>query len=228
MIHTVTSQTYTFVVPRKQRDPVHEERVSRANGRATVERLLAYGRKELAEYGAVDFNLDRVLRKSKVSRSSLYHHFQNRSGFVNALEVEVVYRDLMLELEVMRSFILGSSDVEEIFASIEFALSASSADTERRRRGHRVQSLAAANSNPELHRILATAQRDGTEHFAETLRLAVEKGTFRIDQPITGVAYLVQSILVGRVLVDLVDDAEIDHQWVAATMVALRRLLCTS
>lgn len=212
-------------MPRKKRDPVLQERVSRANGRATVERLLAFGRKELAEYGAVDFNLDRVLRKSKVSRSSLYHHFQNRSGFVNALEIEIVYRDLMLDLEVMRSFILGSSDVEEIFASIEFALSASTGDAERRRRGHRVQSLAAANSNQELHRILAAAQRDGTDHFAETLRLAVEKGTFVIDQPIRGVAYLVQSILVGRVLVDLVDDGGIEKEWVAATMVALRRLL---
>jgi hypothetical protein len=39
------------------------------------------------------------------------------------------------------------------------------------------------------------------------------------------VAYLVQSILVGRVLVDLVDDAGIEREWVAAAIAALRRLL---
>ena len=212
-------------MPRQQREPARDDRESRANGRATVDRLLDFGHRELAEHGAVDFNLERVLRRSKVSRSSLYHHFQNRAGFITALEVEIVYRDLMADLEVMRSFILGSSDVEEVFASIEFALAASTGDEARRRRGHRVQSLAAGYSNPELRRILANAQRDGTAHFAETLQMAVDKGTFVVDQPIDGVAYLVQSILVGRVLVDLVDDAGIEREWVAAAIAALRRLL---
>lgn len=197
----------------------------RANGRATSERILRFGRDELAKSGAIEFNLDRVLRRAKVSRSSLYHHFGSREGLIITLEVERLYDEVMQEMEILRAFLLGSSDREEIFGSIEFALAMAGEEAGRLRRRHRVESLAAASKSPGLRTLLADSQAAGSHHFAETLRLAAERGTFVTTVPVGGVSYVIQSLFVGRILVDITDDPAIDREWVAAAMSVIRHLL---
>lgn len=197
----------------------------RANGRATAERILRYGREELVKSGAIDFNLDRVLRRSKVSRSSIYHHFGSREGLIITLEVERLFDEVMQEMEILRAFLLGSSDHEEIFGSIEFALAMAGEEAGRLRRRHRIESLAAASKSPGLRSLLSESQAAGSHHFAETLRLAAERGTFVTTLPVDGISYVIQSLFVGRILVDLTDDPTIDREWVATAMSVIRHLL---
>jgi hypothetical protein len=53
------------------------------------------------------------------------------------------------------------------------------------------------------------------------LHLAAEKSGMSPRQPIPGSAYILQSLLFGRALVDLVDDQELEKQWVeSATAIA--------
>ena len=208
-----------------KRTPQTAARSTRANGLATVELLKRHGREELERSGAVNFNLDSVLRRSKVARSSVYHHFTSRAGFIVALEFERSFNRQMQELEVLRAFFYSANNDEEIFRALEAGLVAAGKKEGRLRRQHRVETLAAAMRSKELHQILAEAQVAGTAHFKETIDNTAKRGVITLRAPIDGVAYLMQSMFVGRTLADLVDDEKVDADWVAAAMTTIRHLL---
>lgn len=207
------------------RNTTSTARSTRANGRATVETLLRHGREELERVGAVDFNLERVLRRSKISQSSLYHHFSSREGFVVALEFENSYRRQMNDMELMRGFLLATSSREKVMQSVEFALAVAGNDDGRMRRQRRIGSLAAAGQSRQLRKMLAEAQVAGSRHFAETIRMATERGIVRTDLPIDGISYVIQSLFLGRILADLADDPQVDRDWVTTSMSVIRHLL---
>jgi AcrR family transcriptional regulator len=212
-------------VPSKSRPKKAASRVSRANGRATAERILKFARHEITTAGPVEFNIDRVLRKSKVSRSSLYHHFTSREGLITALEFERAYKETISEMELIRNFVLNASDLQKVFDSIEFALIAMGEKRGHERRRHRIETLAAGIRSPALQRTLADAQVAGSNHFIETLQLATEKQLIAPTEPLSGIAYVIQSLFVGRILVDLTGDSELDKAWVTTTMSTIKSLL---
>ena len=190
-----------------------------------MQKLLKFGGEELARTGVIDFNVDRVLRRAKVSTSSLFHHFGNRDGFIAALDYDRAHANMMREIDMLRTFILSNGDPDAIFKAYQFALSLSGDALGRERRRQRIESLAVAGRNPGLHRLLADFQRDGTSQYVEVLRLAMDK---RGDTPafqIEGVAYVMQSLLVGRILVDLVDNDDLAKAWEAAALGAVRAIL---
>lgn len=197
----------------------------RENGKTTVKRLLAVGRKELQRSGPINFRLDRVLKLAKVSPSSLYHHFGNRVGLLTALEFEVSYSNTMRELEMLRTYIASTDDPDSIFKAVKIVFSLGGSPLGRQRRRHRVETLATASRNPALRELLADAQREGTEVLIEVLRLAMEKRRVTPRYPVEGLAYLWQSLLVGRVLVDLTDDDQLDKAWEETATAALCAVL---
>ena len=223
---------YAGEVQRTTRRPAAKKkpavRRTRANGEATVARLLAHGRTELQQSGAIGFNVERVLRKAKVSPSSLYHHFGSRDGFIAALEFEGSYSNVMREIEMLRSYIISTDDPEAFFKASELVLSLAGKPAGRERRRHRIETLVAATRNPALRKILADAQRDGTAQYIEVLRLALEKRKEVPHYPVEGIAYVVQSMLVGRIIVDLLDDDELGKAWEQTALAAMRAVLTGS
>jgi len=197
----------------------------RKNGKATVKRLLEAGREELQQSGPINFRLDRVLKLAKVSPSSLYHHFGNRDGLLTALEFERLYADIMREMEMLRAYIASTDDPEAIFKATELAFSLAGKTSGRERRQHRVETLAAASRNPALRELLADAQRDGSAIHAEIIQMALQKRRETPNHPIEGISYVVQSLLVGRILVDMMDDDDLGKAWEETATAAVRALL---
>ena len=189
-----------------------------------MQKLLKFGREELEQAGALGFNVDRVLRRAKVSTSSLYHHFGNRDGFIVAVEFERSYGEMVREIDMLRTYMLSTDDPDALTKATEFALTLAGEPRGKERRQHRFETLAAAGRNPALRRMLADAQREGTAKYMEVLRLAVEKRGEEPRYPIEGIAYLVQSILLGRMLVDLVDDDELGKAWETTALGAIRAI----
>ena len=177
-----------------------------------MQRLLKFGRAELHRSGAIGFNVDRVVRQSKVSASSLYHHFGSRDGFLAALEFERSFEEIMREMEMLNKYITESDDPEALFKVTELVFSHSGNPTSQERRRHRIETLAAASHNPGLRQM-------------EVLQLAVMKSGAKLEQPIEGIAYLIQSLLIGRTLVDLMDDSNLSTAWEQTALAALRGVL---
>lgn len=197
----------------------------RSDGLQTIGVVLQHARAELAVSGPVKFNLDRVIESSGVARSSVYHHFGSRAGLIATLELEFWADQQAAELRGLRKYALEANDLEEVLAAVEFVLRIDGGPEGRQRRARRIASLVAADSIPALANTLRDAQVSGSAHLAETLKMLADRGTISPTLDLTALAYFIQSILVGRVLVDVGDEPEVDDGWVDVAMSTLRHLL---
>lgn len=188
-------------------------------------KVIGYALEELNAFGSVKFSLDRVLERSGVSRSSVYHHFGNRDGLIAAAEVEQFTSLMMNGVEYVRERLLKLTSIDEWLQEIEEMLQLDGGVSARDRRIRRISSIVVAQQNPDLHASLTKVQMEGTRHLAESMQMLVELGLMHPTAPILGIAHLFQSILVGRVLVDLDEDPEASEQWTFAAFEALRHLI---
>lgn len=196
----------------------------RSDGLQTIQVVLRHARIEMDAKGPVKFNLDRVIESSGIARSSVYHHFGSRAGLIATLELERWIDQQAVELDGMRKFLLDADSLDEVFAAIEFVLRTDGGPGGRLRRSRRMASLVAADGIPALAATLRDAQITGGRHLAETFRMMQEKGTVSSSLEPEGTAYFVQSILIGRVLVDVSDEPSVDAKWVDVAMSTLRHL----
>ena len=197
----------------------------RRDGRATMERVTEFARAELAEHGPVGFNLDRVIAASGVSRGSIYHHFGNRAGVITAVEALDQLRTYRAGNDVTRRVVEEASAGSDLVNWLSLALQFGAGDDGRRTRARRVASLAAAEQIPALREVLSEYQREGVAFYAETLEIARRRGLIDPVVPIAGIANLIQSVLLGRALVDLLDDEEQDMAWAETAVAAITAVL---
>jgi len=191
---------------------------------STRDALLEATVEQLNEAGESEIRLENILAAADCSPSSLYHHFGNRDGFIVAVEFERSYGEIVREIDMLRTYVLSTDDPDALTKATEFALTLAGEPRGKERRLHRFETLAAAGRNPALRRMLADAQREGTAKYMEILRLAMEKRGETPRYPIEGIAYLVQSILLGRMLVDLIDDDELGKAWETTALGAIRAI----
>lgn len=195
----------------------------RSDGIQTMALVKKFARAELDKYGAVKFNLDRVLERSGVSRSSVYHHFGSRDGLIATVEVERGLEDSLREMEILRSFLLRSDRLEQVIGYIEIAMRADDDKAARLRRRRRIALLAASEHNKALAASLADAQGQGTAHLVETLQMMKDRGIINPSVPLAGIASAFQSLLLGRIYADITSDDQND--WVQAALTSIRAML---
>jgi AcrR family transcriptional regulator len=180
---------------------------------------------ELNAAGPVAFNLDRVIETAGVSRSSIYHHFGSRAGLITAVEGSRMLEGFSEANGATREVVQTVESGEQFFEFIEAVLVAGGGVNAQATRSRRVASLAAAEQMPGLHELLRNAQQSGMKYYEETLQIAKDRGLIDPQVPLRGIANFIQSVLVGRALVDLLEDPTVDADWVTTAMVALRGLL---
>lgn len=196
----------------------------RADGRATMRALLDAAHREVGQHGLIDFNLDRVLADAGAARSSLYHHFGSREALIAAVEFETALASQRAEMELMRTVILSVNSADEVVAILEAGLRGDGGAASRARRMRRIEQLAIASRSKALADVVAEAQREGTKHLADTLTMATEKGIIapRIDT--MALSMWLQTHLVGRNLLDVLDDSAVEAEWITGVVEAARHL----
>lgn len=197
----------------------------RSDGRETVARLLKAGEEEMETYGYMKFNLDRIIATTGISRSSIYHHFGDRDGLIAAVETEYLLKRFdagMADLEVALD---SAKTGEEAFALVQLGIAFSGAEKQRALRWRRISTLASARSAASIYASLQESQKRGTPSLARMLDKLTERGLCAPTVPTLGLAYLIQSILIGRILVDIVEDPEADAAWETAVIEGLRHML---
>jgi AcrR family transcriptional regulator len=191
----------------------------------TIERVLKVATAELERHGSTDFNLDRVIEKSEVSRSSIYHHFGNRAGLIAALETKNAISSQLVEMQLMRDFILQAKDTQEVLGAIEFALLADGVSSSQLRRLRRADRIVASAKSKVMQKSLVEAQIEGTRHLTETLEAARNRGLINPALPLDGISYWIQSLLLGRLVVDMGANQVQEKEWVQTVMATLSHVL---
>ena len=85
--------------------------------------------------------------------------------------------------------------------------------------------MSAAQNAPAIREVLAKDQLWGSENLARVLAKVRERGLADPIGPDLGTAYVIQSMLVGRILVDISEDPSLDRQWEDAAIATLRHIL---
>jgi AcrR family transcriptional regulator len=200
-------------------------RRTRADGRETAQRILEYAEKELVHSGLVNFNLERVIEQSGVARSSVYHHFGGREGVIAAVETEYLRASLDAGMNEMIALLSTVTSGEEAFALVELGLLVSGSDSQKATRRRRISTLDIATNSPATMEMLSQLQASGTLRFADVIRDLRDRGLCDPIEPIDGTAHLIQSILLGRILVDIIGDPMAESQWTQSATSTLRHLL---
>lgn len=201
------------------------QRRTRADGRETAQKILKFAEQELTSAGLVNFNLDRVIEASGVSRSSVYHHFGGREGVIAAVETEYLRVSLDAGLTEMEHMLLNISSGEEAFALVEIGVLLSGSEAQKATRRRRISTLAMTPNSPATKKIMSEWQSSGTKRFARLIQDLRDKGLCDPIEPIEGSAHLIQSMLLGRILVDILDDPEAEAAWAKSASATLRFLI---
>lgn len=199
--------------------------VKRSNGIETAKKILHVAIKELDESGPSRFNLDRVIDNAEISRSSLYHHYGNRDGLIMAVELHRLQTTLSANDQETRLIMEHIATPREAWEIIELGIRSSATQQQRVVRAQRFASFAASEHAPALKESLQRMQVRAAAEFSKTLCLARDRGFIDPIEPIEGIAHFIQSFLLGRMLVDIVDDELADEQWHQAAMTSLHALL---
>jgi AcrR family transcriptional regulator len=180
-----------------------------------------FAERELREFGAVNFQLSRVLEAAGVSKSSAYHHFGSRDGIIAAVEMKTVTQQIEENNRIIRLFVENAPEDQSATEFLRLLVTTSGNSAGEVSRQRRAATLVAAQGIPVLAQFVGETQRDGAEKLAETLELAIERGWISPMTPALGIAHWILTSVFGRILVDLTDDDETKAAWEETTLAAL-------
>ena len=193
----------------------------RVNGQATVNRLLKYSAAEIKRNGVANYDLDDVLRRSKTSKGSLYHHFGSKNGLIAATQSHTISADIGRDNQSLRAFIEAAKSKDEMLAILDFAIQHGITSDSAEARKRRIQALAFAQHDKHLAMQLKNDQIEASEYLAGTLQIAQDRGYFAPSVSCRGFAFWIQGAVFGHLLVETAEDTTLAEEWIATMRRAL-------
>ena len=198
---------------------------TRQQGRKTMKLLIDHALIELNKNGAAKFDLEAVLRRSKTSKGSLYHHFGSKNGLIVAVETEVIRSGLTSDNQVLRQMIEACKSPQDFFNAIELAMRAGAGEPTREVRRQLIRSIAFAQHDKNLAATLQETSMMGTQYLAETLAIAQRKGWLKNDIELTALSFWLQGIFIGQIMIDITDVERTDEEWVSIALHSLKSFI---
>lgn len=197
----------------------------RKDGAATAQRVMDCALEELQSVGATQFRLDQVIKKAGVSRSSVYHLFGSRAGLIARVEARVALTDISDGVKLFHAIALKLETRDQLQAVVTAWISDASSPERIRQRAHRMASLVASSTNPDLRAIINSHFRGVIQTGVETYEVLRSRGLVTLPAvDLQGLAIVVQGMYLGGVLIDGMDDDELAQYWRDAVMATLNRL----
>lgn len=197
----------------------------RVNGLQTSSLILKFACEELARSGSANFSVDRVQQEAGVSRSSLYHHFGNRDGLITAANIQTIHEELNAGISDLRrqaeSLDSGQQIVDLIKAAVRETSSAFRRDTRQVRAG----TFAAGRHSETVSRALREAESRNLEDFTDFLEYARGRNLLRPQEPMVGTITVISSLMMGRIVIDVLKDPQVEDAWVEVACDIVQRLL---
>ena len=196
------------------------------NGAPIREKVLVQAMELLANDGFDRFNVQRVLDGAGVSRATLYRHFPDVDGLIEAAMVEIFRQQVDLTLGAARDLVELSTDREMFRDGLRPLLEALS-KTPAQVRIQRAHTLVLGASRPELGKAVATVQESLNDGWEEVVRSAQMRGLVRKDVDPRTVGVLVQSLSLGRIIDEVAVKHMGDTNWAKALFDVLDRAFFT-
>ncbi|MCD9622726.1 TetR/AcrR family transcriptional regulator [Rhabdothermincola salaria] len=193
----------------------------------TADVLLEVTIRLLGEHGEGGLRVEDVLSEAGASPSSLYHHYGNRDGLIEAARVIMFTRSVASDIEVLRTILDESETGSELLERILQVNRAVQDPNRAPRRRERLAILGSAADRPALWAALSEQQDNLTAVTAELIRDAQERGLMRSDLDARAVAYFIQAYTFGRVLSDVASEPVDPDEWMRVVDLVVSQWIVT-
>ena len=203
--------------------PIEREKSRR--GRATIEKLLEVTISELDRVGLAEIDLDSLLRKSKISKGSLYHHFWSNNGLLAAAEAQQFMKYLKREGETFRELIEDCKSKQKFIDLVAGVMKITRLESNLDFRKKRVRAIAMSFNDENLAQVLKNAQIEVTEYLAASFQIAKDRGLVKPDTDLMALSYWIQGVFIGHIMLDITEQTEHEDAWGQVAFEALRPFL---
>ncbi len=171
-----------------------------------------------------DIFVDDVLRKSGVSRGSLYHHFGDYPSLIHAALLRRFALNVVNDAAAMMQIAESATSKDDYWERISH-LSAMTQVPERAPvRAERARLISLARSDEEFAKVLAREQDRLTQSMGEAVALAQHKGWVKESLDPRAVAVFLQAYSLGRAVDDVSGERLPNGAWVSVIDTVLASL----
>ncbi len=209
---------------RKMPKKVVERETSR-RGRETAAKLIEFAAKELDRVGPVKFDIDSVLRKSKISKGSLYHHFGSKNGLLVAVETQQFIKYLDEQNTLLRNLVETRKSASDFLTLMTRVMEISGLPENRDLRKKRIRAIAVAAHDRDLSEFIKTEQIKGSLYLAQTLQIAKDRGWIKPDVDVLAASYWIQGLFMGHIMLDITEIKDLDKAWNSISVDAIRSFI---
>ena len=201
------------------------ERETSRRGRETIEKLLEVTISELDRVGLAEIDLDSLLRKSKISKGSLYHHFGSKNGLLAAAEAQQFMKYLKREGETFRKLIEDCATKQKFIELVAAVMKITRLESNLAFRKKRVRAIAMSFNDENLAQVLKNAQIEVTEYLAGSFQIAKDRGWVKPDTDLMALSYWIQGVFIGHIMLDITEQTEHEDAWSQVAYQALQPFL---
>ena len=201
------------------------ERETSRRGRETIEKLLEVTISELDRVGLAEIDIDSLLRKSKISKGSLYHHFGSKNGLLAAAEAQQFMKYLKREGETFRKLIEDSATKQKFIELVAAVMKITRLEENLGFRKKRVRAIAMSFNDENLAQVLKNAQIEVTEYLAGSFQIAKDRGWVKPDTDLMALSYWIQGVFIGHIMLDITEQTEHEDAWSQIAFQALQPFL---
>jgi len=202
-----------------------KKRETSRRGRETIEKLLEVTISELDRVGLAEIDIDSLLRKSKISKGSLYHHFGSKNGLLAAAEAQQYMRYLKREGENFRRLIEGCTTKQKFVDLVAAVMKITRLEENLGFRKKRVRAIAMSFNDENLAQVLKNAQIEVTEYLAGSFQIAKDRGWVKPDTDLMALSYWIQGVFIGHIMLDITEQTEHEDAWSQIAFQALQPFL---
>jgi len=194
---------------------------------STIDALVEATIRALHEGGEAGFRVEEVLQETGTSKGSLYHHFTNRDGLIEAATLVEFSRQVSQDTEVIRQALGGAESREELLARLDAINEASQSPDRAPARARRLRILGTAVNRPALREALGVEQSRLTDTITEVIADGQQRGIISGAVDARALGVFIQAYTLGRVLSDI-DPRPVDPAaWTALIRHVVHGLILT-
>jgi AcrR family transcriptional regulator len=180
---------------------------------STKDALLRVAIETINEGGELAIRLDSILAEVGVSPSSLYHHYGNLNGLIEAAHVERFQRAIFSNAIELKRRIEETESREGFVALIDSMMDMFFSSIRVISRQHRVNVLGNAFGRPALLDAVSEAQKNSLIIATEAINIAQSRGFVNEDLDVAAFIAWFDGMAWGRVLIEITPDEDLGAKW---------------
>ena len=201
------------------------ERETNRRGRETIEKLLEVTVSELDRVGLAKIDIDSILRKSKISQGSLYHHFGSKNGLLAAAEAQQFFKYLERDVGTLRVLLEECKTKQAFINLVAAAIEITRLKENLEFRKKRVRAIAMSFNDKTLAQVLKNRQTNLSQQLADSFQIAKDHEWIRQDVDLIALSYWLQGVFIGHIMLDISGQSEHEEAWNKVAFQALQTFL---